>query len=52
MIAYYLENETTISDYVAEGEREIERALPLSQTNPELFARMEAARRQIGPKRS
>jgi uncharacterized protein (DUF433 family) len=52
-IAYYLENETTISDYVAEGERELERtALPLSQKNPELFARMEAARRQIGSKRS
>jgi len=53
VIAYYLENEPTISDYVAEGERELERkAVPLSQTNPELFARMEAARRQIGSKRS
>lgn len=53
VIAYYLENETTINDYVAEGERELERtALPLSQTNPELFARMEAARRQINSKRS
>lgn len=53
VIAYYLENETTIRDYVAEGERELERAaLPLSQTNPGLFARMDAARRQTGSKRS
>ena len=46
-IAYYLENEKAISAYVAEGERELERsAIPLSQTNPDLFARLEAARRQ------
>lgn len=48
VIAYYLENETAISDYIAEGERELEQsAIPLSQTNPELFARLQAARRQI-----
>jgi uncharacterized protein (DUF433 family) len=52
-IAYYLENEKLIDDYVAEGERELERsAVPLSQTNPELFARLEAARRQIASKRT
>jgi hypothetical protein len=52
-IAYYLENEKTISEYLAEGERELERSrVPLSQTNPELFARLEAARRQMGSKRS
>lgn len=52
-IAYYLENEKPIDDYVAEGERELERsAVPLSQTNPELFARLEAARRQIASKRT
>ena len=46
-IAYFLENEKTINDYVAEGERELERsATPLSETNPELFARLQAARRQ------
>lgn len=45
MIAYYLENEKT-SDYVAEGEREFESATRLSETNPDLFARQEAARRQ------
>jgi uncharacterized protein (DUF433 family) len=52
-IAYYLENEKTVDDYLAEGDRELERAaVPLSQTNPELFARLQAARRQIGSKRS
>jgi uncharacterized protein (DUF433 family) len=48
VIAYYLENETAINEYIAEGERELEQsAFPLSQTNPELFARLQAARRQI-----
>jgi uncharacterized protein (DUF433 family) len=51
-IAYYLENERIIGDYIVEGEREIESAIPLSQANPELFARLEAARRQISSKRS
>ena len=52
-IAYCLENEKTINDYIAEGERELEQsAVPLSRTNPEQFARLEAARRQMGSKRS
>jgi uncharacterized protein (DUF433 family) len=52
VIAYYLENEKTINDYIAEGERQLEQsATPLSQTNPELYARLEAARRQTGSKR-
>ena len=52
-IAYYLENEGTISEYIAEGERDLERSrVPLSQTNPELFARLEAARRETGSKRA
>ena len=52
-IAYYLENEDTIREYMAEGERELERSVPpLSQTNPKLFARLEAARRQTGSKRA
>jgi uncharacterized protein (DUF433 family) len=51
-IAYYLENEKPINDYLAEVQREFERSVPpLSQTNPELFARLKAARRQIGSKR-
>ena len=53
VIAYYLENEKTVGDYIAEGEREFERsAVPLSQTNPDLFARLEGARRRIGSKRA
>jgi len=52
-IAYYLENEQAINEYIAEGEREFERsAIPLSQANPDLYARLEAARRQLGSKRS
>jgi len=52
-IAYYLENEKAIDAYIVEGEREFERsAVPLSQTNPDLFARLEAARGPIGSKRA
>ena len=52
-IAYYLENEATIRDYLVESGRELKRSVPpLSQTNPELFARLEAARRHTSPKRS
>jgi len=51
VIAYYVENGKPINDYVAEGDRELEQsAIPLSQTNPDLFARLEAARRQIASK--
>lgn len=52
-IAYYLENEEMIDEYIAEGQRELERSVPpLSQSNPEMYARLEAARRQMGSKRS
>jgi uncharacterized protein (DUF433 family) len=52
-IAYYLENETLINDHIAEMQRAFERSVPpLSQTNPELFARLKAARRPIGSKRT
>jgi len=52
VIAYYLENEKIIDDYIVEGDRELEESvIPLTQTNPELFARLEAARRQTGSKR-
>ena len=45
VIAYYLENERLIGDYISEGEREFERsAVPPSQTSPDLFARLEDAR--------
>ena len=49
-IAYYLENEETINGYLVEGERFLESAPRLSQTNPELFARLEAARQQLSSK--
>jgi hypothetical protein len=40
VIAYYLENEKIINDYIVEGDQELGKAaIPLSQTNPELFAR-------------
>ena len=49
VIAYYLENEKAIEDYIHEGDREFDgSASPLSQTNPTLFSRLEAARRQTG----
>ena len=52
-IAYYLENQAAIDEYVVEGERELERTIPpLSQQAPELFARLEAARRLTQPKRA
>lgn len=52
-IAYYLENENAINAYIAEGERELQSsAIPLSTTNPDLFARLQAARRQNTPKRT
>lgn len=52
-IAYYLENEKAVDEYIAQGRLELERSVPpLSQSNPELFARLQAARRQIGSKRT
>ena len=47
-IAYYLENEEMIKEYIAEAQRELERTVPpLSQSNPELFARLQAAREKM-----
>jgi uncharacterized protein (DUF433 family) len=52
-IAYYLENQQMINAYIAEGQRELERTVPpLSQSNPELFARLQAAREKMGSKRT
>jgi hypothetical protein len=52
-IAYYLENQELIDDFLAEVDREFHRRVrPLSETNPELFARLEAARQQLGSKRT
>jgi len=50
-IAYYLENEQMINEYLTEDERELERSVqPLSRPNPELFARLQAACKQMGSK--
>lgn len=52
-IAYYLENEKTIDEYLSEIQREFERSVPpLSQSNPELFARLQTARDKLGSKRA
>ena len=52
-IAYYLENEVKVREYVAEVEREFQRSVPpLSQTNPDLFARLQAARQKMDSKRT
>ena len=52
-IAYYLENEELIKEYIADGQRELERTVPpLSQQNPELFARLQAAREKMASKRT
>ena len=47
-IAYYLENEEMIKQYIDEGQRELERTVPpLSQQDPELFARLQGARQKM-----
>jgi uncharacterized protein (DUF433 family) len=52
-IAYYLENQRIIDEYIAEGERELRRTVPtLQEANPELYARLEAARRKMSSKQS
>ena len=52
-IAYYLENKKLVDDFFAEVEREFQRRVrPLSEQDPELFARLEAARQQLGSKRT
>ena len=52
-IAYYLDNQEVINDYLAEIQLEFERLVPpLSKSNPELFARLMAARQQMATKRA
>ena len=52
-IAYYLENQRMFNEYIAESQRELERTVPpLSQSNPDLFARLQAAREKMGSKRA
>jgi uncharacterized protein (DUF433 family) len=52
-IAYYLANRKLIDDFFAGVDRDFERRVrPLGETNPELFARLEAARQQLSSKRT
>lgn len=46
-IAYYLEHQATVDAYLAEGEQFFANAPKLRDTDPELFARLENARRQM-----
>jgi uncharacterized protein (DUF433 family) len=49
-IAYYLEYEQTVKDYLAlQRERDLANP-PLSQTNPELFKRLQEARKRMHAK--
>jgi len=49
-IAYYHEHKEVIDEYLAEGDRKVAAFPPLSQRDPELFARLEAARKRLQPK--
>jgi uncharacterized protein (DUF433 family) len=49
-VAYYLEYEALVKEYLAEGDRIAESVPPLSQQDPELFARLEAARLRLNSK--
>ena len=52
-IAYYLENQEMVNEYITKAQRELERTVPpLSQPNPELFARLPAAGEKTGSKRA
>jgi uncharacterized protein (DUF433 family) len=52
-IAYYLQHEQLIRDYIAESDRRFRELVPpLSQQNPELYARLEAARERMGLNRA
>jgi hypothetical protein len=51
--AYYLEHKKPLDDFFAEVKREFFSTVrPLSETNPELDARLEAVRQQLGSKRT
>ena len=48
-IAFYLAHEQEVDANIGEGEAEIERSVPpLSASRPELYARLEHARHEIG----
>src|SRR5579872_6679584 len=48
-IAFYLAHEQEVDCNIREGEEEIQRSIPpLSESRPELHARLESARHEIG----
>jgi uncharacterized protein (DUF433 family) len=49
-LAYYYEHQALIDEYLAEGDRKLAAIPPLSQQNPTLFAKLEAARRRLESK--
>jgi uncharacterized protein (DUF433 family) len=49
-LAYYYEHKEAIDEYLAQGDRRVASHPPLSQTDPELFARLEAARKRLQSK--
>lgn len=53
VIAYYLEHEQLVKDYLAETKRRFEALVPpLSVLDPALYARLEAAREKMGLNRA
>jgi uncharacterized protein (DUF433 family) len=47
-IAYYLAHEEAVDANIREGEEELERSVPhLSQSRPELYARLQNARKEL-----
>jgi len=47
-IAFYLANQTEVDANIREGEAELERSVPpLSQSRPELYARLRKAREEL-----
>src|SRR5471032_493114 len=48
-IAFYLAHEQEVDSNIREGEEAVENSIPpLSESRPELYARLERARRQVG----
>lgn len=49
-VAYYLQHQELVDEYIAEGDRIEASFPPLSETNPALYAKLEAARRRLATK--
>ena len=52
-IAFYLDHQTEIDEYLVRAESEFEEsAIPLQQANPELWEKLERARARTGERRT